>query len=174
MFAFQLLASPVLLCPHTSWPVCSSTDTGRYVCRVTGVQLKAGKCFVSFSDACPLIDLAPFQLVLWVKITQSCPTLCDPMDCNLPDFSVHGILQARILEWVAIPFSRASSWPRSPALGAISLLSGPPGKLMGRHQRDHGAHAIFCRLRLLKHRESSGLLTLQTSDQGLDWNLGLW
>ena len=45
-------------------------------------------------------------------VTQSCPTLCDPMDCNLPDSSVHGILQARIREWVAIPFSRGSSRPR--------------------------------------------------------------
>ena len=41
---------------------------------------------------------------------QSCPTLCDPMDCSPPGSSVHGILQARILEWVAISFSRASSW----------------------------------------------------------------
>ena len=53
-------------------------------------------------------------------VTQSCLTLCDPMDCSSPGSSVHGILQARILEWVAIPFSRESSWPRiepwSPAL----------------------------------------------------------
>ena len=47
-----------------------------------------------------------------VKVTQSCPTLCDPMDCSPPGSSVHGILQARILEWVAIPFSRGSSQPR--------------------------------------------------------------
>ena len=38
-------------------------------------------------------------------VAQSCPTLCDPMDCSPPGFSVHGILQARILEWTAIPFS---------------------------------------------------------------------
>ena len=43
-----------------------------------------------------------------VLVTQSCLTLCDPMDCSLPGSSVHGILQARILEWVASPFSRAS------------------------------------------------------------------
>ena len=43
---------------------------------------------------------------------QSCPTLCDPMDCSLPDSSVHGISQARILEWVAISSSRGSSQPR--------------------------------------------------------------
>ena len=46
------------------------------------------------------------------EVAQSCPTLCDPMDCNLPGSSVHGIFQARILEWVAISFSRRSSWPR--------------------------------------------------------------
>ena len=41
------------------------------------------------------------------KSLQSCPTLCDPMDCSLPGFCVHGILQARTLEWVAISFSNA-------------------------------------------------------------------
>ena len=45
------------------------------------------------------------------EVAQSCPTLCDPMDCSLPGFSIQGIFQARILEWVAISFSR-SSWPR--------------------------------------------------------------
>ena len=47
-----------------------------------------------------------------VKVTQSCPTLCNLMDCSLPDSSVHGILQARILEWLAVPFSRGSSQSR--------------------------------------------------------------
>ena len=46
------------------------------------------------------------------KSPQSCTTLSDPMDCSLPDSSVHGILQARILEQVAMPSSRGSSWPR--------------------------------------------------------------
>jgi len=44
-----------------------------------------------------------------VLVTQSYPTLCDPMDCSPPGSSVHGTLQARILQWVAIPFSRGSS-----------------------------------------------------------------
>ena len=44
-------------------------------------------------------------------VTQLCPTLCDPKDCSLPGSSVHGILQARILEWVPIPFSSGSSQP---------------------------------------------------------------
>ena len=43
----------------------------------------------------------------WVKVSQSCPTLFDPMD-----YTVHGILQARILEWVALPFAKGSSQPR--------------------------------------------------------------
>ena len=46
------------------------------------------------------------------SISQSCPTLCYPIDCNPPSSSVHEILQARILEWVAIHFSRGSSQPR--------------------------------------------------------------
>ena len=44
-----------------------------------------------------------------VKVTQLCSTLCDPMDYSLPDSSVHGILQARILRWVAIAFPMGSS-----------------------------------------------------------------
>ena len=43
------------------------------------------------------------------EVTQSCPTLCGPMDCSLPGSSVHGIVQATVLEWVAISFSRGSS-----------------------------------------------------------------
>ena len=45
-------------------------------------------------------------------VAQSCPTLCDPMDCSPPGSSVHGVLQAEILEWVAVTFSRRSSRPR--------------------------------------------------------------
>ena len=46
------------------------------------------------------------------SVTQSCPTLCDSIDCSPTGSSVRGILQARIQEWVAIPFSRGSSQPR--------------------------------------------------------------
>ena len=46
------------------------------------------------------------------EVAQLCPTLCDPMDCRLQGSSVHGIFQARVLQWVAISFSRRSSWPR--------------------------------------------------------------
>ena len=61
----------------------------------------------------------PESPVTWIgnipisaKSLQSCATLCDTMDCSPPGSSVHGILQARILEWVAMPSSMVSSWPR--------------------------------------------------------------
>ena len=67
-----------------------------------------------------------------VLVAQSCLTLCDPMVCSLPGFYVHGIFQARILGWVAIPFSGGSSnpgiEPRSPSLQTDALPSEPPGK----------------------------------------------
>ena len=62
----------------------------------------------------------------WWFTCQVVPNSCDPMDCNLPGSSVLGILQARILVWVAISFSRASSKsgikPKSPALQADSFF----------------------------------------------------
>ena len=52
------------------------------------------------------------HVVQWSEVAQLCPTLCDSMDCNLPGSSIHGIFQARILEWVSISFSRRSPQPR--------------------------------------------------------------
>ena len=74
-----------------------------------------------------------------VLVAQLCPSLCDPMDCSLPGSSVHWILQARILEWVAMPSSRGSSWPRNQThVSCISYIGrqilyhslplAPPGK----------------------------------------------
>ena len=66
------------------------------------------------------------------EVTKLCPTLCNPMDCSPPGSCVHEISQARILEWVAISFSRGSSLPRiipgSSALQADSLPPEPQGK----------------------------------------------
>ena len=56
-----------------------------------------------------------------VKSLQSCPTLCDPVDCSSSGSSVHGILHARILEWVAMPSFRGFSWPRDQTL--VSYVS---------------------------------------------------
>ena len=75
------------------------------------------------------------KLCVCAKSLQSCLTLCNPMNCSPPGSSVHGILQARILEWVAVPFSRESSqsadWTRVSCLlhwQAGSLVLVPPGK----------------------------------------------
>ena len=56
------------------------------------------------------------------EVAQSCLTLCDPMDCSLPGSSIHGIFQARVLEWVAISFSRGSSRPGDET--CVSLIVG--------------------------------------------------
>ena len=62
-------------------------------------------CFMHIPHFSPIITLS-------VLVAQLCLPPCDPMDCRPPVSSVHGILYARILEWVAISFSRGSSWPR--------------------------------------------------------------
>ena len=67
-----------------------------------------------------------------VLVAQSCPALCDPMDCSPPGSSVHGISQARILEWAAMLSSgdlpNLGIKPGSPALQADSVPPEPPGK----------------------------------------------
>ena len=65
---------------------------------------------VVFKDWCVSVRIA--WVSEWMLVAQSCPTLCDSMDCSPPGSSIHGIYQARILEWVDISFSRGSSWPR--------------------------------------------------------------
>ena len=75
--------------------------------------MKRLKSFCLLSLPCP----CSYQLLTQAhnpgsEVAQSYPTLCDPMDCSLPGSSVHGIFQARKLEWVAISFSRGSSQPR--------------------------------------------------------------
>ena len=71
-------------------------------------------------------------------VAQSCLTLCDPMDCSPPGSSVHRIPQARVLEWVAISFSRPDPRikPGSPALQEDSLLSEPPGSSNKMHTNE--------------------------------------
>ena len=67
------------------------------------------------------------------SVTQSCLTLCNPMDCSLPNSSVCGISQTRIQEWIAISSSRGSSWPRNqahiPCTTRWFLTTGPPGNV---------------------------------------------
>ena len=60
----------------------------------------------------------------WSEVAQSCPTLCDPMDCSLPGSSVHWICQARVLQWVAISFSRRSFQPRDWTQVSCTVVQG--------------------------------------------------
>ena len=69
-----------------------------------------------------LISSCTLSLKVKVLVTQSYPTLCDTVDCSLPGFSVQGILQARILKWIAIAFCRGSSWPGNQA--RVSCIAG--------------------------------------------------
>ena len=64
----------------------------------------------------------PLESKVKVLVAQSCPALCGPRDCSRPGSSVHGSSQARILEWVAIPFSRGSSGPRDST--QVSCIAG--------------------------------------------------
>ena len=87
-------------------------------------------------NLCPLLPSVlknSFALKVKLLVAQSCPALCNPMNWSLLGSSLHGIFQDRLLEWVAIPFSRDLPNPgiklRSPASQADSLPSEPPGKL---------------------------------------------
>ena len=75
---------------------------------------------------CPVLSTV---IVCCCLVAQSCPTLCDPMNCSPPGSSVHRILQARRLEWGAIPFSRGSSQPRNQTLISLCVLHWQAGSL---------------------------------------------
>ena len=75
-------------------------------------------CTHMFTEA--LFAVAKKSVQCCVRSRQACPTLCDPVNSSLPASPVHGILQARILEWVAMPSSRGSSWPRNWTHGSCS------------------------------------------------------
>ena len=74
------------------------THTHTHTLAQTGQEKEDGRGNIYWSPEC-------------TEVTQLCPALCDPMDCSLPGSSVHGILQAKTLEWVATPFFRGSSQP---------------------------------------------------------------
>ena len=99
-----------------------SRFTGRLCALQNSLDLITGsevaKTFISFLLLWSLGITHCILFEMKVLVAQLCLTLYDPMDCSLPGSSAHGILQARILEWVAIPFSRASSQPRDQTLGS--------------------------------------------------------
>ena len=74
------------------------------------------------------ISAAGWMAIYKCSVTQSCPTLCDPLDYSPSGYSVHGIFQARIQQWVAISSSRGSSWPRDwthiSCVSCVSCIAG--------------------------------------------------
>ena len=79
---------------------------------IVDIQLLIALCCEGNTYICIYIYKVELGTLEFSLVTQSCPTLCKPMDCSLPGSSVHGISQAKILKWVAISFSRGSSQPR--------------------------------------------------------------
>ena len=79
---------------------------------VLQMSIKSNQSIVSFQTSVALLNFCLQDMsidVVHAKLLQSCPTLCIPMDCSLPGSCVHGILQERILDLVAMPFSKGSS-----------------------------------------------------------------
>ena len=84
--------------------------------------IKFNKCFLSMYYRLKFENCAVTSSESKVLIAPSCLTLCNSMDCSSPGSSVHEILQARILEWVVISYSRGSFWPRDPI--RVSCIAG--------------------------------------------------
>ena len=100
------------------------------------------KCRTACLRACSLVI---YPEVKWSESRSVVSTLCDPMDCT-----VHGILQARILEWGAFPFSRGSSQPKSPTVHMDSLPADPQGK-----SRNTGVGSLSLLQRIFPTQESN-------------------
>ena len=106
----------------------------------------------------------------WVKVAQSCLTLCDPMDCSPPGSSVREILQARILEEVAIPFSRGSSWPIHGLNQCLLCCS------QSLYCLSHQVRELQCRKSPLLHKKlylSCGIASSWVSQKGQNSSLAL-
>ena len=114
----QLPASLFWQWSRCLWRLCQGTSSGacgpgclctNHTPLLNNTVMASGFSIRAASEVC--VSLCVLYC-LDCLVAQSCPTLCDPMDCSSPGSSVRGISQARILEWVVISFSRGSSWPR--------------------------------------------------------------
>ena len=103
--------SPLTLASFHFSAICKASSENHYI-------------FLAFFLLGMILIIASYTMS-WEKeseVAESFPTLCDPMNCGLLDSSVHGIFQARVLEWVAITFSRGPSWCRDQTL--VSCIVG--------------------------------------------------
>ena len=138
------VSAALSICPTLSFPCCCAHKSILYVCiSIPALQIGSSVIFLNPIRVCVCVCACAHHSVM--------PDSCNPINCSLPGSSVHGILQARILEWVAFPSPGIK--PRSPALQADSLPSELPGK-----PKNIGVGSHF----LLQ-----GIFTTQESNQGL-------
>ena len=102
--------SKILLCTRISWQACLNKDRWDLTICISKFNGYPKFTWSRYHDLSSLCELLQHSAAAAVKSLQSCPTLCNPIDCLLPGFSVPGILQARTLKWVAISFSNACKW----------------------------------------------------------------
>ena len=104
--------TPVVECLHSySWPLIMACT--HYWHLLSTPKPTAKPTATATAESWTTWTLELDRVSKWVKVALLCLTLCDSMDHSPPGASVHWILQARILEWVAYPFSRGTSWPRN-------------------------------------------------------------
>ena len=100
----------------------TSNNTLNFECYFINLKCQDFSTAPKWSNVC--------QKLQTVLVNQWCPTLRDPMECSPPGSSIHGIFQARMLEWIAIPFSKGSSpsrdWIQVSQIAGDSLHSEPP------------------------------------------------
>ena len=132
------LISPLLLSRRQRW---NYTPPAPLTCTCYSLFLELLQFFLDFwvftISKEEIKETNDIHVCFYAKSLQSCPTVCDPMDCSPPGSSVHGDSPRRVLEWVATPSSGGSSWPRdlthvsyASCIGqASSLPLAPPGKL---------------------------------------------
>ena len=163
-FLYQTLSPFPLLCNYfNGWSeLCSTESASR-----TGLSF----CFYYFvgivGPAIYRVSLGWFlicEVMFECLVTQSCLTLCNPMDCRSPDSSVHGISEARILAWVAISFSRGSSRPRDQNCVSCIVADGfftteQPGKQLWGLFISFHLHSAHAPIRP-GHREPSAAIVL--------------
>ena len=102
------------------------------------------------------------------EVTQSCLTLSNPMDCSLPGSSVHGIFQARVLEWGAIAFSNLT--PNSPEIGDTEVPTGPQASASHSHHAHSGARKLPAHSLSMPPPDREQGCILRTSSSGKDHN----
>ena len=112
------------------------------------------------------------EFLKWSEVAQSCLTPRDPMDCSLPGFSIHGIFQARVLDWGAISFSRGSSWPRDRT--QVSCIAGRRFTLWATREDLVGGLGLWIISEVIDWRVGCNILLNSVDFQKMVLNFELW